>query len=84
MVELRSQIVKELQTAETTLKKCGLCGDEAGLVVLYLLRIINSGKLKGVFNLRITGHHIGNPNITDQKVPLGEIREKFDTKTDFF
>jgi len=76
MSELNSLIVKELQAVERVAKASGFSGDEAGLAVLYLLRLVNAGKMRGVYAIRINGHHVGSPSLTDVKTTLDEIREK--------
>jgi len=75
VTELRSSIVKELQKSETILKTAGFLGDEAGLVILHLLRLMNSGSMRGVYTVRLNGHHIGDPKLQDVKESLSDLRE---------
>ena len=64
------QIRDELLVARKNLKACNKSTDDVELLVLTILKIINSGQVRGIVNFRVNGHTITNPYINELKISL--------------
>lgn len=71
---MEKKILKELDIARKNLQSSGKNTDDVDLLILSLLKVINSGRVRGIFSVRINGHTITNPKLEDLKISLEELK----------
>lgn len=75
----RQEINDQLEIARANLQSSGKNPEDVDLLVLTILRVINSGKVNGVISFRINQLTITNPVLTDVKINLDAVAESLDS-----
>lgn len=76
MIKLNKLINEELEIAKKNLKACDKNPEDVDLLVITILKLINSGQIRGVIQFRVNGHTITNPQINEMKISLEEVLDK--------